>query len=69
MADGCPNCGVDRDEILTVLKGLKIGSCWCECGIDNPMYGGMCSQRCHDARTLMKKLLSAPCSAPPTGEE
>ena len=43
-------------EMLTVLKGLKNSECYCDVGIDNPMFHGQHSRECLRASALEKCL-------------
>jgi hypothetical protein len=41
------------DALEKALWGMKRGSCWCEAGIGNPMYGGH-TDSCKAARQLLE---------------
>lgn len=51
---------IDVKEIISDLKMLlhylKRGSCWCEVGIDNPMYKGEHTNGCLQAQKIVDKL-------------
>lgn len=42
-------------DLLEALKGLIRGSCFCECGIDNPMMRGKHSSACIAAQAAIAK--------------
>jgi len=64
----CHTCGGDRlarmckkcylDPMITVIRGLRRGSCWCEMGIGNPMVSQH-TRTCLEASRLMDVFAAA----------
>ena len=42
-------------DMYEALKGLRRGSCFCECGIDNPMMRGRHTAACIAAQSAIAK--------------
>jgi hypothetical protein len=47
---------ITRKELISALKGFHNGDCFCEAGIDNPMYGGKHDVHCKTTVALFKRL-------------
>jgi len=45
-----------RDQLADALRAVRRGGCWCECGVGNPMMGGVCADKCRQARAALARL-------------
>lgn len=42
-------------QLIGIIRKLRTGDCWCECGIDNPMMGGKHTALCLEIQKLIGK--------------
>jgi len=42
-------------EMREALTGFNIGTCFCDCGIDNPMMSGKHTSQCIHARDILDR--------------